>query len=213
MDAITDLIALVADSNMENTLRGLLSRYQALGIRPITYDIFRHDKRDPGCWTDAHNFLRPYANQYLHALVMFDHEGSGQERRKAAELEIELECRLQQSGWDEDRARVVVLEPELEIWVWSDSPLVDTYLGWEAHQPDLRAWLRQRNLLAPDAFKPADPKKALEAALREVRIPRSSAIYRQLAERVSFRGCVDPCFNRFRTILTGWFSYQAPDQR
>lgn len=82
MDAITDLIALVADSNMENTLRGLLSRHQALGIRPITYDIFRHDKRDPGCWTDAHNYLRPYTRQYRYAMVLFDHEGSGQESRR-----------------------------------------------------------------------------------------------------------------------------------
>ena len=205
MDAITDLIALVADSNMENTLRGLLSRHQALGIRPITHDVFRHDKRDPGCWTDAHNYLRPYVNQYRYALVMFDHQGSGQERRKAAELETDLEERLQENGWAEGRARVIVLEPELEIWVWSDSPQVDSCLGWQTHQPDLRTWLRQRKLLAPDAFKPADPKKALEAALREVKTPRSSAIYRHLAERVSFSHCVDPCFNRFRTILTGWF--------
>lgn len=206
MATVTDLIVLVADSNMENALRGLLSRYQALEIRPITFDIFRHDKRDPGCWTDAHNFLRPYPNQYCHALVMFDHQGSGQERRKAEELEKELEYRLQQNGWDEGRAKVVVLEPELEIWVWSDSPHVDRCLGWEAHQPDLRTWLRQQNLLAPNTLKPADPKQALEAALRAVKTPRSSAIYRQLAENVSFRHCVDRSFKRFRQILTEWFS-------
>lgn len=206
MDAVTDLIALVADSNMENTLRGLLSRHQALGIRPITYDIFRHDKRDPGCWTDAHNYLRPYTRQYRYAMVLFDHKGSGQESRRGVDLQEELESRLEANGWVEDRARVLVLEPELEIWVWSDSPQVDSCLGWQTHRPDLRAWLRQRKLLAPDTFKPANPKKALEAALREVKIPRSSAIYRQLAEQVSFRGCVDPCFNRFCTILTEWFS-------
>ncbi len=206
MDAIADLIVLVADSNMENTLRGLLSRHHALGIRPITCDIFRHDKRDPGCWTDAHNYLRPYTRQYRYALVMLDHEGSGQESQRVVDLQEELESRLEANGWAEGRARVIVLEPELEMWVWSDSPQVDVCLGWQTHQPDLRTWLRQRNLLAPDALKPADPKKALEAALREVKTPRSSAIYRHLAEQVSFRGCVDPCFNRFRTILTEWFS-------
>ncbi len=206
MDAITDLIVLVADNNMENTLRGLLSRHWALGIRPITYDIFRHDKRDPGCWTDAHNYLRPYIRQYRYALVMFDHEGSGQEERKAAELEKDLENRLRENGWAEGRARVIVLEPELEIWVWSDSPQVDRCLGWEAHQPGLRTWLQQQGLLTHGAFKPADPKKALEAALREVKTPRSSAIYRRLAEQVSFQRCVDPCFKRFREILTEWFS-------
>ncbi|MBP8973673.1 MAG: hypothetical protein KBH93_07330 [Anaerolineae bacterium] len=206
MDALTDLIALVADSNMENALLGLLSRHQALGIRPITYDVFRHDKRDPGCWTDAHNFLRPYTRQYRYALVMFDHEGSGQETRKATELENELEHRLQLSGWDEGQARVVVLEPELEIWVWSDSPQVDSCLGWQTHQPDLRTWLRQQGLLDLKAAKPSEPKRAMERALREVKRPRSSAIYRHLAERVSFQRCVDPCFERFREILTEWFS-------
>ena len=209
MNAITDLIALVADSNMEDTLRGLLSRHQALGIRPITYSIFRHDKRDPGCWTDAHNFLRPYASQYRYALVMFDHEGSGQESRGVVDLQRGLESRLAANGWTQGRARVLVLEPELEIWVWSHSPQVDSCLGWQTHQPDLRTWLRQQGLLAHGAFKPAAPKKALEAALREVRIPRSSAIYRQLAERVSFLRCADPCFERFRAILTEWFS-EAP---
>ncbi len=213
MDAIPDLIALVADRNIEYALRGLLSRHEALGIRPITYEVFSHPLHDPGCWTDARNFLRPYVNQYRYSLVMFDHEGSGRERQEVTELEKDLEDCLQRHGWAEGRARVIVLEPELEIWVWSDSPQVDSCLGWQTHQPDLRTWLRQRNLLAPDAFKPADPKKALEAALREVKTPRSSAIYRQLAEQVSFRGCVDPCFNRFHTILTEWFSYQAPSQR
>ncbi|GIV81935.1 MAG: hypothetical protein KatS3mg051_1289 [Anaerolineae bacterium] len=207
-----DLIALVADSNMEYTLRGLLSRHEALGIRRITYDIVRHEKRDPGCWTDAHNFLRPYVNQYPYALVMFDHQGSGQESREITELEDELEARLQQNGWAEGRARVIVLEPELEIWVWSDSPQVDQCLGWQTHQPDLRTWLREHNLLAPGKIKPTDPKKALEAALREVKTPRSSAIYKQLAEQVSFQRCVDPCFKRLRTILTDWFS-EAPSLR
>lgn len=135
MDAITDLIALVADSNMENTLRGLLSRYQALGIRPITYDIFRHDKRDPGCWTMRITSSDPTPiSIFMHWSCLTIRDRVKKDRR-APELEIELEYRLQQSGWDEDRARVVVLEPELEIWVWSDSPLVDTYLGWEAHSP------------------------------------------------------------------------------
>ncbi|MEP0762584.1 MAG: hypothetical protein HRF48_07580 [Chloroflexota bacterium] len=213
MDAITDLIALVADRDMEYTLRGLLSRDRALGTRPITYEVFSHPLRDPGCWTDAPSFLRPYTRQYRYALVMFDHEGSGQESRRAVDLQEELESRLEANGWAGGRARVIVLEPELEIWVWSDSPQVDSCLGWDRRQPDLRTWLRQRNLLGPDAFKPADPKKALEAALREVKRPRSSAIYRQLAEQVSFSRCVDPSFNHLRAILTEWFFYQAPRHR
>jgi hypothetical protein len=40
-----DLIFLVADSNMEQTVRGLMSRPQSLGIREgIMFDIIRHPR-------------------------------------------------------------------------------------------------------------------------------------------------------------------------
>ena len=51
-------------------------------------------------------------------------------------LETEAEQRLSSSGWD-DRAVAIVLDPELEIWVWSDSPEVDDVLGWRGRIPRL----------------------------------------------------------------------------
>ena len=44
---------------------------------------------------------------------------------------------------------------------------------------------------------PPRPKEAMEAALRQVRKPRSSAIYLELAQRVSLRGHTEPAFQRF----------------
>ncbi len=100
---------------------------------------------------------------------------------------------------------MIVIQPELEIWVWSDSTKVDECLGWAGYQPNLRNWLRERKLLAEDAIKPEDPKLAVEHALREVRKPRSAALYRQLAESVSLQRCVDPGFIRLKTTLQQWF--------
>ena len=53
-----DLVVLVADSNMEAVIGGLIGpRPSALGITSVTYDCFVHPRRDPGCLTGAGDFL------------------------------------------------------------------------------------------------------------------------------------------------------------
>jgi hypothetical protein len=93
----------------------------------------------------------------------------------------------------------------LEVWVWSDSSHVDTYLGWREQQPKLRDWLQQSGWLAAGQSKPARPKEAVEAALRKCRKPRSSAIYFELARHVSFQRCADPAFHKLLATLRSWF--------
>lgn len=73
-----DLIALVADIQQEKTLETLLHKRQlALHIRPITFDILRHPRKDPGVYQEAAEFLRSYATRYTHALVLLDHAWQG----------------------------------------------------------------------------------------------------------------------------------------
>lgn len=55
-------------------------------------------------------------------------------------------------------------------------------------------------------IKPVRPKEAMEDALRSVRLPRSSALYRQLAQQVSLSRCTDESFLKLRKILQTWFS-------
>lgn len=199
-----NLVVLVADSNAESTVCGLLLRPQALGIRPVRFDVYVHVARDPGCFKTGHDFLRPMTNRYTHGLVLFDRIGSGQDRRTRESLEESVRARLAASGWD-DRAEVIVLDPELEIWVWADSTHVDHCLGWHGRQPSLRAWLFSQGLWSENDPKPSDPKAALEQALRLVRKPRSSSLYKRLAERVSLRSCQDPSFVKFKRTLRNWF--------
>lgn len=132
-----DLIILVADKNMEHALKGLLNRLPALRIREITFDLYVHPYHDSGCLNQGSDFLRPFVKQYGHALVIFDQEGCGQESDDRSILESDLEERLSAAGW-KDRAKVVVIHPELESWVWSDSPHVESVLGWQWRNPDLR---------------------------------------------------------------------------
>ena len=77
----TELVLLVADKNIEYGMRGLLGRPQAIGIRPIDSKIYVHPHRDPGCARRAHEFLRQFADDYDHALVVFDRQGCGWEER------------------------------------------------------------------------------------------------------------------------------------
>jgi len=205
MEDRDDLILLAADKQMEEALRGILSRPQALEIRRITFDVFRHPGHDAGCREDAHDFLRPFHTRFHHALVLFDYHGCGASHLSSPEeVRQDVENKLRQSGWD-DRARCVVIDPELEVWVWSDSSEVDRCLDWTQSPKSLRDWLEEKGHWPSNTSKPPDPKEAVEAALKEVKKPRSSALFRELAESVSLQRCEDEAFQRFRNILSTWF--------
>jgi hypothetical protein len=201
--AQNDLVVLAADQTAEMAMRGILSRPEALEIRPVSAEFIVHPEHDPGCIRTPHQFLRSYVRSHAHAIVVLDREGCGREATRP-ELEQDIEGLLERNGWS-SRSAVIVLDPELEIWVWSDSPEVDAQLGWTGRQPDLRTWLRQKGFLSPDAAKPSRPKEAMQAALYEVRLPWSSSIHGQLAGRVSFRRCADPGFEKLKRTLQQWF--------
>ena len=206
---ILDLIVLVADNDMEWTMRTLLEkRTDALGIRPLRVEVRRHLGRDPGVFKDAHNFLRLYLRRARHALVLLDWEGSGGEHRLAVqEMEADLERRLKQNGWTDaegqPRAVAIALDPELEVWVWSRSPHVSEILG--VTQAELEQILE--GFPATPTGKPQRPKEALLAALRRSGRPRSARIFQELAERVSLLAH-ERAFDKLRSTLQAWFALE-----
>jgi hypothetical protein len=199
-----DLVVLASDKDLEFSLRGLLDRPESLGIRGIVADVFTEPDHDPACASRGVEFLRNFQTMYRHALLMFDHEGSGKESTAREDLRDELDASLAKSGW-EDRGRAVVLEPEFEAWVWSDSPHVDDVAGWKGREPGLRSWLKDEGWLREGRAKPDRPKEAFEAALRIARKPRSASLYKKLAEKVSLRRCNDVAFHEFTEVLREWF--------
>lgn len=193
---------------MGAALEALLVRHRSLGIHPLRWRVHVHPERDPGCLRRGHEFLRAQSTGFAHALAVLDRQGCGSADAAEA-LECQLESRLRGSGWG-DRAKAVVIDPELEAWVWSNSPRVDAELGWAGRLPGLRDWLAAEQNWALGAAKPPDPKAAMEAALRIARKPRSSAIYAALASKVSFERCQDRAFRRLCNILVEWFGV-GPD--
>ena len=177
-----------------------MPRHEALGIRPLLADVFVHVHRDPGVLNGAQDFLAPFTAQYTHALVMFDREGCGREE-STKELSQEVQRRLDSTGWS-GRSAVIILDPELEIWVWSDSPHVPEALG--VSSDDLESLLRAK--YRPEGqVKPDRPKEAMEEALWHSRTPRSSAIYSRLAQKVSLSRCTDQAFLQLKACLGQWF--------
>jgi len=203
-----DLVALVADKDIQQVLLGLLEkRQQSLGIALGTWQVNVHPRHDPGVLREADQVLHSMSGLARHALVVLDHEGSGRDATLAADLERDLTQRLAGSGWG-DRAAALVIEPEVEVWVWSDSPKVDEALGW-TEPGKLRPWLAQRGLLPAGATKPPQPKAAFDEAIAHAKLRRSSAIFRELAENVGLERCTDATFARLSTTLRAWFSAKA----
>lgn len=199
-----DLVVLVSDRNMEYAVKGLLLRTQSLGICQLAIDYYAHPEHDPGCLLRGHDFLRPFINKFTHALVILDYDGCGQEKSPREVLEKQIESRLMESGWG-NRAAAIIIEPELETWVWSHSRQVDQVLGWSDRDPDLRTWLTQQGYIRTRLAKPAQPKKVFEQVLKLVGKARSSSIFYQLAGTVGLERCIDPAFNKLKTTLRNWF--------
>jgi hypothetical protein len=198
-----DLIVLCADKKIESTITALLGRLQAIEIRPITYEIKVHTGRDPGCYHQARDFLKPLRIAFAHALVVFDKEWEGFSSQKTSTLEENVRTALY-VDWGDD-AGVVVLDPELEVWVWSDSPHVSEALGWRGTTETLREWLKSQGLWDEGRSKPQDPKRAVERVKTQTRIPWTAAVCKTLAEKVSIERCSDGSFSRFRCLLSTWF--------
>lgn len=203
MKAGKDLVVLVADKNMEFAIRGILSRPKALGLCDISFDIFVHPERDPGCLNRGSDFLCSFSKSHEHALILFDHDGCGRETEKPKVLEQKIEKVISLHGWKGCAA--IVIAPELENWVWSDSPHVDEIIGWARKQPAIRQWLKKSGQWPDQNPKPPAPKEALESAMREVRKQRTSAIYYDLAMKVSFGQCKDRAFVKLKNTLRTWF--------
>ena len=204
-----DLYVLVADLDLQKTMEGLLNRVESLGIRPIKYTIDRHLNHDSGCRTNSSQFLRPHIGKYQYALVVFDRDGCGHEQAHGEEIQHAVERELAANGWA-DRSKAIVIDPELETWVWNGSNRVPQILGWEAEYQELKAWLVDEALWPSNCTKPPDPKKAYRAALRKVKRRVSSAIFGELAKSVKLHNCQDSAFNELRDTLQRWFPAVHP---
>ena len=159
---------------------------------------------DPGCYERPTDLLRGYRQDAEHALLILDLAWDGVPAESGPDLEALIDEKLRQADMA-DWAVPLVIEPELEAWVFSTSPHVSIVLGWKGPS-SIRKTLEEQNLWKAEDSKPADPKAALEYILGRTGKSRSSSLFRRLASRVSTAsGCQDRAFLRLKTLLQGWF--------
>ncbi len=209
------LLFLVADKNMEYTLRGFFERKnwgRIVGCDPFAFDVNRDirvavGQHDPGLFTRANELLRPFRSKYKHVVVMVDAEWDGSPG--VDNIRSRLREHIISAGWGDDGGLSLVLDPEIDVWLWSDSPHAATAMGWSGPE-ELRSALEAEKLLAPGDAKPERPKEAAEWALRRRGKPRSSAIYRRIAGTVSLNRCRDPVLHELLDALRTWFPRKGP---
>lgn len=197
-----DLVLLVADKNAQFALKGALGRPAALGIRPMEFEFLVHPGRDGGARKSGPEVLALERRRFKHALLVLDFEGCGTDLPNAQALETQLDGRLSMH-WKET-AKSIVIEPELDVWVWGANNAVETAIEWPASR-SVRDWLRDQGFVFEANGKPKRPKEALEAALRMPDLPRSSALYQTIARKISLQRCGDAAFIRLRKQLIEWF--------
>lgn len=201
-----DLVVLVADADAEWTMRTLLGqRSESLGIRRLKFEVVRHPGRDAGVFMRAAEFLRLYLRRARYAIVMLDREGSGRENWTVAEIEAQIEADLRRNGWqhgasENPRAVAIVLDPELEVWVWHQLPRVAEVVGLSEKR---LAEVLSSTARSPNG-KPQRPKETLQKALRAGGRPFSPSIFRELAETVSLRAS-ERAYDKLKTTLQTWF--------
>ncbi len=204
-----ELVILVADAAMEAVLRTFFEREAVeetlacgdISIDPVQ-DIFRDPMHtDGGVHRRAHEILRRFLRTHRRAMVILDKQFGAE--RPANQVRMEILNNLRQNGWAE-RCEVVVIDPELEVWLWQESPHVARAVGYRGHQP-LRKHLAETRDWPEDLDKPKNPKDTLQRLIRENRAGVPTGVYCNIAKQVSVRGCSDTSFRNFLTTLRNWF--------
>lgn len=201
---MTDVVVLTPDLPIKAVLEAILARHAALAIPPGLGVEFVQipGGRDGEVRKKAHAFLAPFVVGTRHALVVFDREGCGR-GQSADAIEVEVEQALA-TRWG-DRARCIVLDPELEEWLVGATAqyhLVSGLKGRKAHE-----WWPANGYPLDVQSKPERPKEAVEAFFRAHGAKATSANYRKLAEHasLSMEGCRSRSFRRLRQTLAEWF--------
>jgi hypothetical protein len=205
-----DCVFLVADKNMQATFEGFLTREKfcrSLGCGDFAFDA-DEDLRvaagdnDPGLYTRGHELLRPFRATHRHAIVVLDAEWEG--APKATIIAQNMSQNIQATGWEKPNFRVIVIDPELENWIWQRSEHVAQGLGFESNADMAEDGDFQKNW-PQGQDKPDAPKELLETILRKKRIPRSSSLYKRITSCVSARACRDSAFLELKKTLKVWF--------
>jgi hypothetical protein len=211
-----DLVALFADAEMQQFVERVIERgQQRKCLRSFRWRSLRDPRRDPMCHR-PHAVLQPYLAGTARLLLLWDHEGSGWERRSPPEAESEVGRLLAQNGVGQERILAIAFQPEFEAALVPAWPAVKTVL---ARRRDVPAPSDEQVLDFAQSRSPDPagstfaeclaqrPKELLHAVTRRLGLRVSPALFGWLAHDLSIPALKVPgsCFARLAGQLVAWF--------
>jgi hypothetical protein len=204
-----DLLVYTADADAMAFMRSMLNRPQALGIRPISFDIERHPQRDAGMVQSGAELARMKKGGYHRALLMWDHHGSGRDHKQTPEqVQADIQAKLDAYTW-KDNSAVAVLMPELEEWLWFCENAVATHCQITVNQ--LAQWVDERAAKlgkVSRVLKQEQPKELFEHVMRDkLRQTISPRDFEEIGLQAGVNGlCGCTSFLAIIKVLRAWFS-------
>jgi hypothetical protein len=174
-------------------------------------DIFRVPRHtDGGVWKHAGANLRPFRDKYRFAVIVIDadfdpHPGP-------AVLLSDISTDMMTEGWERERFAVIVIQPELEAWLWAPNLNVARAFGHEDFGA-LRRQLEQEQLWDSGDPKPKNLKHATARAAKLGKKQTGGPIFMSVFGAISMRACqscVEPGFVALRAALQNWFPAPSP---
>jgi hypothetical protein len=126
-------------------------------------------------------------------------------RLPAAIVRREILNNLWRNGWSAECVEVVVIDPELEVWLWQrGNPHIARAFRYN-ESVSLEAFLEAEGFWSAAALKPTRPKEAARLLLQRYRGGAPMVVYARIIENISVSGCQDPAFNLLVAALQRWF--------
>lgn len=206
---------IVAGRKDEVVLKAVLKRWQELGIRPIIFEINRRGS-DSIVVREGAMQARIRAREFKHFLCLWDHKDSGKGNEPPSQVQDELQEHLNRRRL-QNREKALVIDPELEIWLWQDKKAIARVLGISQKQLArcLNRWqsanFPKRTL---EQILSKFPKEALEEVCQEAREKLTAALYQRIAHTADLSlWASEQGFQQLCQTLLNWFSAERSDKR
>jgi hypothetical protein len=203
-----DLFVQAADMDAKMFLSSILEKHDALEIRPISYDIETYPLHDSGMITTGTDLSRMRKGRYEKIILIWDHEGSGRERKQASsEVEREMAAKLDSITWRGNNS-TIALVPELESWLWHCQSAIVRHYGIDAARLDaLSEEAADRMGMALAVAKTERPKELFEALVkRGIHRTISPRDFQLIGHYAGIKGLLESAsFAMLRDILQCWF--------
>lgn len=186
-------------------MQALLNRVHGLGIRHVTFEF---DLRFNTVRTQGPNIARERRRRFPYVICLWDHRGSGQEHKPASQVQGKVQAHLNGNTL-KGCSKAIVIDPELEIWLWQDWTAIAVALKVEEKQ--LAKWLknyqqRQFPTHSVQELVQRFPQEALEAVVQQAGEKPDSALYGRIADAANFElWSKEPSFRQLRRTLRRWF--------